>query len=71
MNNLQVFENTEFGKIRTVQLNNETYFVGKDVAIALGYANPRKAIADHVMEEDKGVTKCDTLGGKQDIAASM
>lgn len=68
MNNLQIFENTEFGKIRTVQLNNETYFVGKDVAIALGYANPRKAIADHVMEEDKGVTKCDTLGGKQDIA---
>lgn len=68
MNNLQIFENTEFGKIRTVQLNNETYFVCKDVAMALGYANPRKAMADHVMEEDKGVTKCDTLGGKQDIA---
>lgn len=68
MDNLQIFENTEFGKIRTVQLNNETYFVCKDVAMALGYANPRKAMADHVMEEDKGVTKCDTLGGKQDIA---
>lgn len=68
MNKLQTFNNAEFGQIRTVQLNNETYFVGKDIAEALGYSNSRKALADHVAEEDKGVTKCDTLGGKQDLA---
>lgn len=67
MDNLQVFQNKEFGSIRTVQLDNETYFVGKDIADALGYTNSRKAIADHVSEEDKGVTKCDTLGGVQDL----
>ena len=68
MDNLQVFTKDEFGTIRTVQLNNETYFVGKDVATALGYANARDALAKHVAEEDKGVAKCDTLGGKQDLA---
>ena len=40
---------------------------GKDVAEVLGYANPRKALADHVDAEDKGVTKCYTLGGEQDM----
>lgn len=64
MNQLQIFENKEFGRIRTVQLNNETYFVGKDVATALGYSNARDTLAKHVAEEDKGVAKCDTLGGK-------
>ena len=53
MNNLQIFENTEFGKIRTVQLNNETYFVGKDVADILGYQNGSRDINRHVDEEDK------------------
>ena len=61
MNNLQIFKNEEFGEIRTVELNNETYFVGKDVATALGYANARDAISKHVDDEDKGVAKCDTL----------
>ena len=50
---VQVFENTEFGKVRTVLINNEPYFVGKDIAEILGYSNVRKAIADHVDEEDK------------------
>lgn len=68
MSKLTIFKNAEFGQIRTVQLNNETYFVGKDIAEALGYVNSRKALADHVSEEDKGVTKCDTLGGKQELA---
>ena len=68
MSKLQIYNNAEFGQIRTVQLNSETYFVGKDVAEALGYSNPRKALADHVAEEDKGVTKCDTPGGKQDLS---
>lgn len=53
MEQLQIFKNEEFGEIRTVQLNNETYFVGKDVADILGYSNPSKALADHVDEEDK------------------
>ncbi|MGN0357075.1 MAG: phage antirepressor KilAC domain-containing protein [Blautia sp.] len=53
MNELQIFSNEEFGEIRTVQLNNETYFVGKDVATALGYERATKAIQDHVDAEDK------------------
>ncbi|MDY4579758.1 MAG: phage antirepressor KilAC domain-containing protein [Anaerobutyricum hallii] len=67
MNDLQIFKNKEFGEIRTVQLNNETYFIGKDVTTALGYANARDAISKHVDDEDKGVAKCDTPGGKQDL----
>lgn len=53
MNELQVFENKEFGKIRTVEINNEPYFVGKDVAEVLGYTNTPKAIRDHIDGEDK------------------
>lgn len=53
MNELQIFTNEEFGEIRTVQLNNETYFVGKDVAEALGYVNASKAASAHVSEEDR------------------
>ena len=66
-NEIKVFSNEEFGSIRRVGINGEFWLVGKDVAQALGYSNPRKALADHVDEEDKGVTKCDTLGGVQDI----
>ena len=53
MNELQIFENAEFGQIRTVQLNNETYFVGKDVAEALGYKDTSDALKKHVDVEDK------------------
>lgn len=67
MNELQVFKNEDFGEIRSLIVDNEPWFVGKDVANILGYSNTRKAINDHVDEEDKGVTKCDTLGGKQDL----
>lgn len=49
----QIFKNEEFGKIRTVQLNNETYFVGKDVAEALQYSEPHKAITRHIEEDDR------------------
>lgn len=66
-NEIITFRDKRFGSIRSVMFNSEPYFVGKDVAIALGYSNPRKAIRDHVDDEDKGVTKCDTLGGKQDL----
>lgn len=65
MNNLQIFSNEEFGQVRTVMLNDEVWFVGKDVAGILGCSNTRKALTDHVDKEDKGVTKCDTPGGIQ------
>ncbi len=64
---LQVYKNVEFGSVRTTTIGGQPYFVGKDVASILGYTNTRKALIDHVDEEDKGVTKCDTLGGKQDL----
>lgn len=53
MNDLKIFTSKEFGEIRTVQLNNEIYFVGKDVADALGYSDTNKAVAMHVSDEDK------------------
>lgn len=67
MSNIQLFNSPEFGQIRTITDNDGIYFVGKDVAEILGYANPRKALIDHVDLEDKGVTKCDTPGGVQDL----
>lgn len=67
MSELQVFNNVEFGSVRTITLEGEPYFVAKDVAEILGYSNPRDAINKHVDEEDKGVAKCDTLGGKQEL----
>ena len=63
----QIFKSKEFGQIRTCMMNGETYFVGKDVASALGYRNAPKAMADHVDDEDKGITKCYTLGGNQEM----
>ena len=53
----QIFKSKEFGQIRTCMVNGETYFVGKDVASALGYNNPEKAVRQHVDNEDKGVNK--------------
>lgn len=67
MNELKIFQNSEFGTIRTLSINNEPWFIGKDVASILGYSNTRKALNDHVDDEDKGVTKCDTLGGAQEM----
>ena len=67
MNELRIFDNQEFGQIRVIDQNGDPWFVGKDVAEALGYSNSRKALSDHVDEEDKGVTKRDTLGGAQDM----
>ena len=56
MNELQSFNNEEFGEIRTVTIKDETWFVGRDVATALGYAKPENAIATHVSDEDKTST---------------
>ena len=65
--NIQIFKNEVFGEIRTCQVNNQIMFVGKDVATALGYSNVRDALSKHVDSEDKGVAKCDTLGGAQKV----
>lgn len=67
MNNIQLFNSPEFGQIRTITDNDGVYFVGKDVAQALGYSNQRDALARHVDDEDKGVVKRDTPGGVQDV----
>ena len=57
-----------FGTIRTMtDEKGETFFVGKDVAAALGYSNTRDALNKHVDSDDKGVAKCDTLGGEQNL----
>lgn len=70
MDNIQIFKNKEFGQIRTVTINNEPYFVGKDVAEVLGYERATKAIQDHVDEEDKGVVPIqDSIGRMQNTAA--
>ena len=67
MNQLEIFKNREFGEIRTVVINAEPWFVGKDIAEVLGYSNSRKAILDHVDDEDKidGVTIRDSIGRDQ------
>lgn len=67
MNKIQIFNNDEFGNIRTVNIDGEPWFVGKDVANALGYANPQKAVRDHISVEDRGVNEMDTPSGKQNL----
>ena len=53
MNGLQIFENSKFGSIRTIIINNEPFFVGKDIAEILGYVDTYGALKKHVDEEDK------------------
>ena len=69
MNEIKIFNNEEFGSVRTVMIDDEPWMVGKDVAVALGYSNPRKALDDHVDAEDKmqgdGVTIRDSIGREQ------
>ena len=52
-NKIEIFKNEEFGQVRTMLINNEPYFVGKDVAEILGYSNSSKAVSTHVDDEDK------------------
>ena len=68
MNDLQIFNNDEFGEIRTVVIDKEPWFVARDITERLGYQNGRDALYKHVDQEDKGVAKCDTLGGVQDFS---
>ena len=67
MNDLQIFNNEEFGQIRTVTIDNEPWFVGKDVAEALGYSEPRSAVSKKVDDTDKGVAEMETPSGKQNM----
>ena len=62
-NEIKVFENVDFGKVRIIEMNGEPWFVGKDVATILGYTNPQKAIRDHVDEEDRTVNDSFTVNG--------
>ncbi len=66
-NNIQIFENSEFGKVRTLEIDNEPWFVGKDVAEILGYSQPSVAIFKRVDSDDKGVSKMETPGGEQSV----
>ena len=67
MNEIMIFNNPEFGSVRTVCIDGEPWLVGKDVAVILGYSNPQKAIRDHVDDEDKGMNETFTPGGKQNL----
>ena len=70
MEELQIFNNEEFGNIRSLVIGNEPWLVGKDVARALGYGEGKSlnnAVAKHVDDEDKGVTEMMTPGGKQNV----
>ena len=66
-NDVITFNSAEFGNVRTVVIDGEPWFVGKDVATSLGYSNPRDALSKHIDSEDKGVAKCDTPSGSQNM----
>lgn len=66
-NTVKIFSSKEFGEVRTVTIDNEPWFVGKDVATSLGYKNTRQALATNVMDEDKGVHSMDTPSGIQQM----
>lgn len=63
MNEMTVFQNPDFGAVRSLTMDGEPWFVGKDVAVSLGYANPQKAIRDHVDDEDRTVNDSFTVNG--------
>lgn len=68
-NKVKVFENEQFGQIRVELINNEPWFVGKDVADALGYSDTAQTVRDHVEDEDKGVVEMTTPGGVQKMVS--
>lgn len=65
MNDLTIFENPDFGRMRSLKIQGEPWFVGKDVAAALGYIKPTDALRKHVDDEDKTISKIGTPYGKQ------
>lgn len=64
---IMIFQNEAFSDVRTVLIDGEPWFAATDITRILGYKNCSKAIADHVDEEDKGITKCATAGGMQNL----
>ena len=64
---MKIFENEMFGSVRTIEKDNNVWFVGKDVAEILGYKRPADAIAVHIDNDDKGVDILPTPGGKQQM----
>lgn len=67
MEQLKIFESKEFGQVRTISIDGEPWFVGKDVAISLEYSNPQKALRDHVEEEDRTVNESFIVNGTKGI----
>lgn len=66
MNDLQLFNNPEFGAIRSIEIEGEPWFVGNDIARALGYVNPRDALINHVDEDDTAIRDAiDSMGRNQ------
>ena len=66
MNELRIFNNADFGDVRTVEKDGNIWFVGKDVAEALGYARTADAVKAHIDADDKGVCVLPTPGGRQE-----
>lgn len=64
---LQIYKNAELGSVRTAVIGGEPFFVGKDVAVILGYSNPQKALRDHVDEDDKTLNDSFTVNGTKGI----
>lgn len=67
MNEIQIFNNPEFGEVRTVMIDGEPWFVAKDVAIALGYKNTNQSVKDNTEEEDRGASPIMTPSGTQQM----
>lgn len=67
MNEIQTFNNPDFGEVRTISLDGEPWFVGKDVAERLGYEKPTDAVRKHVDEEDRGISKMESPSGSQNM----
>lgn len=67
MNDIKIFNSPDFGNVRTMMIDNEPWFVGKDVATALGYANPKNAVPMHVSEEDKLSTQIEYSGQRREV----
>ena len=66
-NQIQKFENAQFGEIRVIDIEGEPWFVGKDVAEVLGYSNPQKAVRDHIEDDDKTLNESFTVNGTQGV----
>lgn len=67
MNELQIFQSPEFGRVRTVSIDGEPWFVGRDIALALGYINTKDALSRHVDADDKGGSRITTPSGEQEM----